>query len=70
ILHKITIQLLSETSISFGCDHNWSVFERVHIDRMNKLGYFVFVNYNLNLKNILCDICVIFIISLICSIDV
>ncbi|CAN1188178.1 hypothetical protein LINPERHAP2_LOCUS39165, partial [Linum perenne] len=55
-LQKIAIRLLSQTSTSSGCERNWSVFERIHTDRRNKLEEdklcdLVFVNYNLKLKN-------------------
>ncbi|CAN1323190.1 hypothetical protein LINPERPRIM_LOCUS32659, partial [Linum perenne] len=55
-LQKIAIRLFSQTSTLSGCERNWSVFERMHIDKRNKLEEdklcdLVFVNYNLKLKN-------------------
>ena len=39
-----------------GCERNWSVFERIHTERRNRLEYqrlndLVYVHYNLWLKN-------------------
>ncbi|CAN0860828.1 hypothetical protein LINGRAHAP2_LOCUS8051 [Linum grandiflorum] len=56
LLKKVTLHLLSQTSSSFGCERNWSVFECIHTKRRNKLEHqrlsdLVFINYNLKLKN-------------------
>ncbi|CAN1764159.1 hypothetical protein LINPERHAP1_LOCUS9156 [Linum perenne] len=37
ILQKIAIRLLSKTASSSGCERNWSVFERIHTKRRNRL---------------------------------
>ncbi|CAN1821578.1 hypothetical protein LINPERHAP1_LOCUS29571 [Linum perenne] len=37
LLHNIAIRLLSQTSSSSGCERNWSVFERIHTKRRNRL---------------------------------
>ncbi|GAV88399.1 LOW QUALITY PROTEIN: DUF659 domain-containing protein/Dimer_Tnp_hAT domain-containing protein, partial [Cephalotus follicularis] len=55
-LQKVTIQLLNQTSSSSGCERNWSVFERMHTKKRNRLEHqrlndLVFVTYNLRLKN-------------------
>ncbi|XP_039133224.1 uncharacterized protein LOC120270272 [Dioscorea cayenensis subsp. rotundata] len=54
-LQKVTIRLLSQTASSSGCERNWSVFERIHTKKRNRLEHqrlsdLVFVNYNLRLK--------------------
>ncbi|XP_039048882.1 uncharacterized protein LOC120189745 [Hibiscus syriacus] len=56
ILQKLAIRLLSQTSSSSGCERNWSVFERIHTKRRNRLEHqrlndLVYVTYNLRLKN-------------------
>ena len=55
ILQKLAIQLLSQTTSSFECEKNWSLFDRIHTKRRNKLEHkilndLVYVNYNLRLK--------------------
>ncbi|GAV56791.1 LOW QUALITY PROTEIN: DUF659 domain-containing protein/Dimer_Tnp_hAT domain-containing protein, partial [Cephalotus follicularis] len=55
-LQKVAIRLLSQTSSSSGCERNWSVFERIHTKKRNRLEHqrlndLVFVTYNLRLKN-------------------
>ena len=55
ILQKLAIRLLSQTTSSSGCERNWSLFDRIHTKRRNKLEYkrlndHVYVNYNLRLK--------------------
>lgn len=50
------MRLLSQTSSSSGCERNWSVFERIHTKRRNRLEHqrlndLVYVAYNLRLKN-------------------
>ncbi|GAU51453.1 hypothetical protein TSUD_413500 [Trifolium subterraneum] len=56
ILQKLAIRLLSQTSSSSGCERNWSVFERIHTKRRNRLEHqrlkdLVYVAYNLRLQN-------------------
>ncbi|XP_057452499.1 uncharacterized protein LOC130744326 [Lotus japonicus] len=56
ILQKLAIRLLGQTSSSSGCERNWSVFERIHTKRRNRLEHkrlndLVYVTYNLRLKN-------------------
>ncbi|GAV74146.1 LOW QUALITY PROTEIN: DUF659 domain-containing protein/Dimer_Tnp_hAT domain-containing protein, partial [Cephalotus follicularis] len=55
-LQKVAIRLFSQTSSSSGCERNWSVFERIHTKKRNRLEHqklndLVFVTYNLRLKN-------------------
>ncbi|CAN1821565.1 hypothetical protein LINPERHAP1_LOCUS29560 [Linum perenne] len=52
LLLNIAIRLLSQTSSS-GCERNWSVFERIHTKRRNRLEHkrlsdLVFVHYNMS----------------------
>ncbi|KAI3665539.1 hypothetical protein L6452_44166 [Arctium lappa] len=56
ILQKFAIRILSQTASSSGCERNWSVFERIHTKRRNRLEHqrlsdLVFVHYNLRLQN-------------------
>ncbi|KAK2411095.1 hypothetical protein QL285_046412 [Trifolium repens] len=56
ILQKLAIRSLGQTSSSSGCERNWSVFERIHTKRRNRLEHqrlndLVYVAYNLRLKN-------------------
>ncbi|GFZ21698.1 hAT dimerization domain-containing protein [Actinidia rufa] len=53
---KLAIRILSQTSSSSGCERNWSVFERIHTKKRNRLEHqrlndLVFVHYNLRLQN-------------------
>ncbi|XP_059595588.1 mannosyl-oligosaccharide 1,2-alpha-mannosidase MNS1 [Vitis vinifera] len=55
-LQKLAILILSQTASSSGCERNWSVFERIHTKRRNRLEHqrlndLVYVHYNLCLKN-------------------
>lgn len=55
-LQKLAIRILSQTSSSSGCERNWSVFERIHTKKRNRLEHqrlndLVYVHYNLRLKN-------------------
>ncbi|XP_071920401.1 uncharacterized protein [Coffea arabica] len=55
-LQKLAIKLLSQTSSSSGCERNWSVFERIHTKKRNRLEHqrlndLVYIHYNLRLKN-------------------
>lgn len=50
------MKILSQTSSSSGCERNWSVFERIHTKKRNRLEHqrlnaLVFVHYNLRLQN-------------------
>ncbi|KAL7611343.1 hypothetical protein Lser_V15G12631 [Lactuca serriola] len=56
VLQKFAIRILRQTASSSGCEHNWSVFERIHTKRRNRLEHqrlndLVFVHYNLRLQN-------------------
>ncbi|CAN1774427.1 hypothetical protein LINPERHAP1_LOCUS12943 [Linum perenne] len=57
LLQNIAIKLLSQTaSSSSGCERNWSVFERIHTKRRNRLEHkklsdLVFVHYNMRLQH-------------------
>ena len=55
ILQKLATRLLSQTASSSGCERNWSLFDRIHTKRRNKLEHkrlndLVYVNYKLRLK--------------------
>ncbi|XP_052171663.1 uncharacterized protein LOC127787644 [Diospyros lotus] len=55
-LQKLAIRILSQTSSSSGCERNWSVFERTHTKKRNRLEHqrlndLVYVHYNLRLQN-------------------
>ncbi|KAJ8749645.1 hypothetical protein K2173_026294 [Erythroxylum novogranatense] len=55
-LQQIAVKILSQTSSSSGCERNWSVFERIHTKRRNRLEHqrlndLVFVHYNLRLQH-------------------
>ncbi|CAJ2646347.1 uncharacterized protein LOC123904170 [Trifolium pratense] len=55
-VQKWAIKILSQTASSSGCERNWSVFERIHTKKRNRLEHqrlndLVFVHYNLRLKN-------------------
>lgn len=54
-LQRLAIKILSQTSSSSGCERNWSVFERIHTKKRNRLEHqrlndLVFVHYNLRLQ--------------------
>ncbi|KAJ9568146.1 hypothetical protein OSB04_004112 [Centaurea solstitialis] len=56
VLQKFAIRILSQTASSSGCERNWSVFERIHTKKRNRLEHqrlndLVFVHYNLRLQN-------------------
>ncbi|KAK8950974.1 hypothetical protein KSP39_PZI003537 [Platanthera zijinensis] len=55
-LQKLAIRILSQPSSSSGCERNWSVFEKIHTKRRNRLEHqrlndLVYVRYNLNMRN-------------------
>ena len=54
-LQKFAIRILSQTCSASGCEHNWSVFERMHTKKRNRLEQkqlndMVYVQYNLRLR--------------------
>eukprot|EP00253_Pinus_taeda_P033965 PITA_33965 len=57
-LQRFAISILSQTCSAIGasrCEHNWSVFERIHTKKRNcldqkRLNDLVYVQYNLRLK--------------------
>eukprot|EP00253_Pinus_taeda_P031449 PITA_31449 len=54
-LQRFAIRVLSQTSSASGCERNWSVFERIHTKKRNRLEQkrlndLVFVQYNLRLR--------------------
>ena len=54
-LHKFAIPIFSQTCNATGCERNWSVFERIHTKKRNRLDQkrlndLVFVQYNLRLR--------------------
>ncbi|KAF1866008.1 hypothetical protein Lal_00041706 [Lupinus albus] len=56
MVSQLAIKILSQTTSSTGCERNWSVFERIHTRKRNKLEHkrlndLVYVHYNLGLKD-------------------
>eukprot|EP00253_Pinus_taeda_P023136 PITA_23136 len=54
-LQKFAIRILSQTCSAIGCERNWSVFERIHTKKRNRLDQkrlndLVYVQYNLRLR--------------------
>jgi len=54
-LQRFAIRILSQTCSASGCERNWSVFERIHTHKRNRLEQkrlndLVFVQYNLRLR--------------------
>ncbi|CAN1806245.1 hypothetical protein LINPERHAP1_LOCUS24614 [Linum perenne] len=54
-LQRIAVRILSQTCSSFGCEHWWSIYDKVHIRRQNriaqkKLDDLIFVHYNMRLR--------------------
>jgi hAT family C-terminal dimerisation region len=54
-LQKFAVRILSQTCSASGCERNWSVFERIHTKKRNRLEQkrlndMVFVQYNLRLR--------------------
>ncbi|XP_025637044.1 uncharacterized protein [Arachis hypogaea] len=54
-LQKLAIRVLSQTCSSSGCERNWSIFERIHSKKRNRLEHqklkdLVYVHYNLRLQ--------------------
>ena len=54
-LQKFAIRILSQTCSASRCERNWSVFERIHTKKRNRLEQkrlndLVFVQYNLRLR--------------------
>jgi hAT family C-terminal dimerisation region len=36
-LRKVAIRILSQTCSSSGCERNWSIFDKIHSKRRNRL---------------------------------
>ena len=54
-LQRFAIRILSQTCSASGCERNWSVFERIHTKKRNRLDKkrlndLVYVQYNLRLR--------------------
>nr|XP_043629860.1 uncharacterized protein LOC122601155 [Erigeron canadensis] len=54
-LQQIAVRILSQTCSSFGCEHNWSIYDEIHNQRDNHLAHqrlndYMYVHYNLRLK--------------------
>eukprot|EP00253_Pinus_taeda_P005911 PITA_05911 len=54
-LQRFAIHILSQTCSASGCERNWSVFERIHTKKRNRLDQkrlndLVYVQYNLRLR--------------------
>ena len=49
------MRILSQTCSSFGCEHNWSIFDQIYSQRHNhiaqkRLNDIIYVHYNLRLR--------------------
>ncbi|KAF1869270.1 hypothetical protein Lal_00020947 [Lupinus albus] len=56
MVSQLAIKILSQRASSSGCEINWTVFERIHTRKRNKLEHkrlndIVYVHYNLGLKD-------------------
>jgi hypothetical protein len=54
-LRKFAIRVLSQTCSASGCERNWSIFERIHTKKRNRLEQkqlndLVFMQHNLQLR--------------------
>ncbi|XP_073028317.1 uncharacterized protein [Primulina eburnea] len=54
-LQRIAVRILSQTCSSFGCEHNWSMHDRIYGERHNRLAQTrlneaMYVHYNLRLR--------------------
>lgn len=54
-LQQIAVRILSQTCSSFGCEHNWSIYDEIHNRRHNRLAQkrsndFIYAHYNLRLR--------------------
>jgi hypothetical protein len=56
-LQRIAVRILSQTCSSFGCEHNWSMYDEIHSPRNNRISQkrlndHMFVHYNLRLREL------------------
>ena len=54
-LQRLAVRILSQTCSITQCDRNWSMFERIHLKKRNRLEHqrlndLIFVHYNLRLQ--------------------
>lgn len=54
-LQRIAVRILSQTCSSFGCEHNWSIFDQIYSQRQNSLAQkrlndLIYIHYNLRLR--------------------
>ncbi|KAJ7955323.1 HAT dimerization domain-containing protein [Quillaja saponaria] len=54
-LQRIAVRVLSQTCLSSGCDHDWSMYDQIYSKRHNclahkKLNDLMYVHYNLRLR--------------------
>ncbi|XP_057958978.1 uncharacterized protein LOC131151669 isoform X2 [Malania oleifera] len=54
-LQRIAVRILSQACSSFGCEHNWSIYDQIHNQRRNRLAQkrlneLIYVHYNLRLR--------------------
>ncbi|CAI9109764.1 OLC1v1009659C1 [Oldenlandia corymbosa var. corymbosa] len=54
-LQRIAVRILSQTCSSFGCEHSWSMFDKMYSRRHNhtaqrRLNDIIYVHYNLRLR--------------------
>ena len=54
-MKKFAVRILSQPCSASGCERNWSVFERIHTKKRNRLEHkrlndMVYVQYNLRLR--------------------
>ena len=55
-LKRFTIRILNQACSDSGCERTWSMFEKIHFKKRNRLTQkllndLVFVHYNLRLRN-------------------
>lgn len=56
-LQRIAVRILSQTCSSFGCEHNWSIYDQMYNLRNNSLSQnrfndLMYVHYNLRLREL------------------
>ncbi|KAI4335080.1 hypothetical protein L6164_013761 [Bauhinia variegata] len=54
-LQRIAVRILSQTCSSFGCEHDWSIYDQIYSKRRNRLSQkkmndLLYVHYNLRLR--------------------
>ncbi|KAJ7980474.1 HAT dimerization domain-containing protein [Quillaja saponaria] len=54
-LQRIAVRILSQTCSSYGCEHDWSIYDQIYSKRNNRLAHkklndLTYVHYNLRLR--------------------